>query len=384
MAGRNAQGKNVLKFGKASMYVIAEDGLQREKLQLPATAGSSLFSGKTVVLSRTKAMDFCWKEFAHTAQHNNATRVLDLNGSVRVDVDVKRYTTAKKNQRFTGAEKEKYHFNQPCVCLNAAGVNNLKQTTNDEHERVSCLCSISIHGYKKSAATLKDKDAEKKLRRESDNYQENVIVKGFLEKETFSDGSCSDSMPSKQRNGNSIKFSPEHEEQSTGDAKISNNLRSITKNKNAENSGRDYLKNIFYFKGNNHSKPNNQGCLPQIQKKTENQTVISPMNTCSSNAEKTEQNEPNRLQKSNQLLLPLNVSVGKNKEKQKHHFQSIVKLPTVVDKKTGKVHLALGAIAYEQSDYNKWSRKQKRRITPGNTKTPSRFSFPVIARNSSR
>jgi len=83
---------------------------------------------------------------------------------------------------------------------------------------------------------------------------------------------------------------------------------------------------------------------------------------------------------SNTALLPLNINLMKNSAKQKHNLKSIVKLPTVVDKKTGQVHLSLEAVAFEQNDYNKWSRRRQKRTQPENAKL-SGFSFPLITKS---
>ena len=162
-----------------------------------------------------------------------------------------------------------------------------------------------------------------------------------------------------------------------------NNLPSVlTLNckKEEKPTGKRYLRRIFYAKGNDLRNPDNQEHLPQIQKKRKNQTgtALATMNNPS--AGKMDQNSPNSansLHLNNQFLLPLNACFLKSRGKQKHHLNSTVKLPTVVDKNTGQIHLSLGAIAYEPSDYNKWSRKQKR-IPPGSTKIQSSFPYHFV------
>ena len=73
------------------------------------------------------------------------------------------------------------------------------------------------------------------------------------------------------------------------------------------------------------------------------------------------------------FLLCFNVNVLKNHKKHKHGLlPPIYKLLTVTNKKTGQVHLALREIGYENSDYNKWSRRENR-ISHENKKTTSRF-----------
>ena len=386
MAERGARGKNVLEFGKASMYVIAEDGLQKESIicHSKAAINSEALSGKKVISSRTRAIDFSWKEFhvANAAKHGNEVRVLDLNGSVRVDVNTKRNVNSETRiQCYAGAKSHKKYLNQPSVCLNAPGVNDSSETAN-EHEKVSGLapmiCSFALDGLKKETSFKTDEVDEKKSKRENDQTQRNVFdsQKGFFGKKRLSYGCCANSLPREKASSNSTTNMICEEED---DFENSNPIPSIVTEKNVESRpGKFYLKKIFYSKGNNYSKPSNQlqGYLPQIRKKTENRLGMdSSRTTGSSNFTETSP------RKSEKILLPLNVSVLKNNEKQKHHhLKSIVKLPTVVDKKTGQVHLALEAIAYEQSDYNKWSRRQKR-ITPGNAKTASSLSFPLISKS---
>ena len=383
MAERSARGKNVLEFGKASIYVIAEDGLQKESIichRKPAI-NSEAFSGKKVISSRTRAVGFSWKEFhvANAAKHGNEVRVLDLNGSVRVDVNMKRNVNSETRiQCYAGAKSHKKYLNQPSVCLNAPGVNDFSETAN-EREKVpglaSMICSFALDGLKKETSIKTNEVDEKKSRRENDETQRNVFdsQKGFFGKKRLSYGCCTSSLPREKGSSNSTTNMICGEED---DFENSYPIPSIATEKNVESPGKFYLKRIFYSKGNNYSKPSNQGYLPQIRKKTENRLGMDSSRTTASSSF-TETNP----RKSEKILLPLNVSVLKNNEKQKHHhLKSIVKLPTVVDKKTGQVHLALEAIAYEQSDYNKWSRRQKR-ITPGNAKTASSLSFPLISKN---
>ena len=379
MAERSSHGKSVLEFGKANMYVIAEDGLQKESIichSKPAIY-SEAFSGKKVISSGTRAIEFSWKEFANGTKHGDKFRVLDLNGSVRVDVNMKRNVNSEtRAQCYAGAKSHKKHLNQPPVCLNAPGVNDFKETAN-EHEKVSDLasmiCSFALNGLKKGTSITTDKTiAEEKSRRENDEDQRNVFdsKKCFFDKKRLCYGRCANSLPNEKARGNSTNLICEEQD----DFENSNRIPRIVTEKNVESPGKFYLKRIFYSKGNNYSKPRKQGYLPQIPRKTENQLGMDSSRTAAS------LNTETNPRKSDKIILPLNVSVLKKNEKQKHHFKSIVKLPTMVDKKTGQVHLALAAIAYERSDYNKWSRRQKR-ITPRNAKTASTLSFPLISKN---
>lgn len=374
MAERNAHGKNALEFGKASMYVIAEHGLQKEPFihhNKSATDGT-LFSGKNVIYSRTKAIDFSWKEIVSESGDSKKIRVLDLNGSVRVNVNMKRHSE-KTQQYLAGAKSKNEHLNQPIVCLNTPGVNDVKQTPNED-EPASCLCSIPrvlVHGYKKDINTA-EKFIEKTSKKVNDEIEKYILEKKGLPYSRYSDSLLN----SGQATGNSTNLNSEKEKDGSGNPY---QLRSDVSDKNTESSGKCYLKRIFYSKGNNYLKPSNPTGLPQIpRKESENQTGTVPTSASSSSAEETTERRPPRT--SNKHLLPLNVNFLKNGEKRKQHFQSIVKLPTVVDKKTGQVHLLLEAVAYEQSHYNKWSRRQKR-ITPGNAKDSS-FSFHLITKNS--
>ena len=373
MAKRNTCGKNILGFGKASMYVIAEDGLQKEPLihhSKPET-DSMLVPGKNVIFSRSKAIDFCWKEIANASEHSNTVRVLDLNGSVHVDVTMKMHINSGKDQFCAPAKSQNKHLRLQSVYLNALGVNDLKQTVHEGGKRASCLTSkrhVSVDG----CCTTEGKFAEKKARRENSETLSVFAEKSFLEKERLFDSRCA----AEKASGGSTNLNCGGQDDSKNCCHLSN----VVTDTNNERTGKCYLKRIFYSKGNNYSKPSNARYLPQIQKRTENQTGITPKGTHSSNSQSTEQNGSNYRRKSDKLLLPLNVNVLKNCEKRNRHFKAIVKLPTVVDKKTGQIHLALGSIAYEQSDYNKWSRRQKR-ITPGSAKNSS-FSFPLITKNS--
>lgn len=144
-----------------------------------------------------------------------------------------------------------------------------------------------------------------------------------------------------------------------------NLIPNIASEKQNKRSGKYYLKSIFYSKGKNYAKSGKKAeCLPQIRKTTGNQFGRTG---CSITQTK----------KRGKLLLPLNISVSDDNESKKDQSKSIVKLPTVVDKRTGRLHLPLEAIAFEQSDYNKWSRRQKR-ITPGNPNVASTFPFPLM------
>lgn len=387
MTERNARGKNVLEFGKASMYVIAEDGLQKESIichSKPAINSEAL-SGKKVISSRTRAIDFSWKEVhvANAVKHGNEVRVLDLNGSVRVDVNMKRNVNSETRiQCYGGAKSHKKYLNQPSVCLNAPGVNDFSKTANEQEKvsgSASMICSFALDGLKKETSIKTDEVDEKKSRRENDETRRNVFdsQKCFFGKKRLSYGCCTNSrtnsLPREKASSNSTTSIICEKKD---DFENSNPIPSSVTEKNVQSSGKFYLKRIFYSNGNNYSKPSNQGYLPQIRKKTENRLGMDSSRTTASSSF-TETNP----RKSEKILLPLNVSILKNNEKQKHHhLKSIVKLPTVVDKKTGQVHLALEAIAYEQSDYNKWSRRQKR-ITPGNAKTASSLSFPLISKS---
>ena len=392
MAERNMHAKNVLEFGTASMYVISERGLQTGPLIHSKAADSkvvldkTVFSGKKVNFSRTRAIDFSWKEVAKEPdQVDNRIRILDLNGLV-VDDGMKRPVCSEKTEPFAGATSQLELLNRPYMCLKASRINDIKQVINEGNPSVtsslSTVCHFSLEGSKESTK----EDFEKKTEKGPEKFAEMCS----LGKKSPPHGHYVDSLPSEQTFGNS-KVLPDvnttgNEKQDGGSENSSCGTlqgKIAVGGKIPDRPGKCYLKRIFYPKGNNYSTPSNTRCLPGITAKSENH--FAPINSArkqaksdSPNTETTQQNNSNK-RESNKLLLPLNISVLKNSEKQKYNFKSIVKLPTVVDKRTGQVHLPLEAVAFEQSDYNKWSRKQKR-IRSENGKI-SYFSFPLITKS---
>lgn len=385
MSERNAHSKSLLDFGKASMYVIAENGLQKETAhhQIEQTGEKNSLSAKNIISSRTKAITFSWKEIhPNASERNNNVRVLDLNDSLRgVNGNKKSYINTLRTKGFAGTDWQKCRSTHPHCYLKALGVNDLKQTSND-HKRKPCLRPVELDEGSKSGicGCKEDRWAEKKLTRaETGDNQEDCIMECLYEMKPLP-RSSSDSMPSEPGNEDSAKGPVV--EQADGESE-ENNLPSVltlNRKKDEKPTGKRYLRRIFYAKGNDLWNPGNQEHLPQIQKKTKNQTGTALATMDNSSAGKMDQNSPNSancLHINNQFLLPLNTCFLKSRGKQKHHLNSTIKLPTVVDKNTGQIHLALGAIAYEPSDYNKWSRKQKR-IPPGSTKIQSSFPYPFV------
>ena len=385
MSERNAHSKSLLDFGKASMYVIAENGLQKETAhhQIEQTGEKNSLSAKNIIFSRTKAITFSWKEIhPNASERNNNVRVLDLNDSLRgVNGNKKSSINTLRTKGLAGTDWQKCRSTHPHGYLKALGVNDLKQTSND-HKRKPCLRPFELDEGSKSGicGCKEDRWAEKKLTRaETGDNQEDCIMECLYEMKPLP-RSSSDSMPSEPGNEDSAKGPVV--EQADGESEENNLPSVLTLNckKDQKPTGKRYLRRIFYAKGNDLWNPGNQEHLPQIQKKTKNQTGTALATMDNSSAGKMDQNSPNSancLHINNQFLLPLNTCFLKSRGKQKHHLNSTVKLPTVVDKNTGQIHLALGAIAYEPSDYNKWSRKQKR-IPPGSTKIQSSFPYLFV------
>lgn len=375
-AERNTRSKNALAFGKATMYVISERGLQTEPCIHSKAADSKIFldkavfSGKKVNFSQTKSVDFSWKEIANASKQDNKMRVLNLN-ELAVDDNMNTLSVSSgKTRYFTGATSQSEHPNRRYMCFNASKVNDRKQFVNDENQdvtRLSSVCHDPADGFEKGTT---EGNPERGIRREAKPPYSHYIY-SLTSGQTF--------VTSRDLTNTGTLDSE------TNDSETSSPFPSDStiQGDKSERPGKCYLKRIFYSKGNPHySKPSNLRRLPQISRMTENYFTTSQEKdilSTSSNRETTEENKSNK-PRSNKLLLPLNINVLKNSEKQKHHLKSIVKLPTVVDNSTGQVHLSLEAVAFEQSDYNKWSRRQKR-VKPENTKI-SCLSFPLIAKSS--
>lgn len=378
MAERNTPGKNLLEFGKATMYVISERGLQTEPLVNSKTADDELvldktvFSGKKVSFSRTKAIDFSWKEVVNASDQDTKIRILDLNG-FSFDDNMKTHVCSGKIRPLAGATSQHEHLNRPYMCFDASRFDDIKQVVSEDKPRVSRLsrtCHDSVDGFKNCT---KQDHPEKKTRREAETF----IQEWFLEKKRLPYSHYVDSQPREQTYGNS-KDQVTNFTSAKPQAENSDHLHGDSISKKREMAaGKCYLKRIFYPKGNNYSKPSNPSCLPQIPKSENHFAINSAGKDAKGDSPNTETTQRDA-QGSNKLL-PLNINALKNSEKQKHHYKSIVKLPTVIDKSTGQVHLSLEAVAFEQSDYNKWSRKQKR-VRPENAKI-SCISFPLIAKS---
>lgn len=382
MAERNTRSKNELQFGKATMYVISELGIQTEPLIHGKTAVNkvfldrTVFSGKKVNFSRSRAIDFSWKEVANSSdQAESKIRILDLNGFA---VDG-RHVSSEKQRSFAGVTGQQELLNRPYVCLEAPRVNDMKEVVNEGDPcvaRLGAICHITGTGPKESATD----DLDKLSKQGPENFKEE-------RKNTPQYSHDLDSLSVEKMVGNSKDLTltngitSENQNDSENHLSPYGDLAII--GKNPERPGKCYLKRIFYPKGNSYLKPSNPKCLPQISARWEKH--FGAINSGkyvkkdSSNTENTQQNN-SYSQESNKLLLPLNINIMKNSEKQKHHLKSIVKLPTVVDRKTGQVHLSLEAVAFERSDYNKWSRRPQRRTQPENGKQ-SAFSFPLITKS---
>lgn len=390
MTERNTQAKNTLEFGTASMYVISERGLQMESLIPSKAAKSTVFldktvcSGKKVNLSRTRAIDFSWEKVTNESdQADNKMRILDLN-ELAVNDSIKKPVCSERTRYFAGAKfkSQLELLNRPYVCFKASKVNDMKQVGNDGNpsmSRLSTICRLSINGSKKDSK----EDFEEKVKKEPEKCTESCSLgKMKLPYTHYLDSlTCEQTL----RNSKDLKDVTTGSEKQDGGSGNSGSLQDniFLEGKNPDRPGKCYLKRIFYPKGNTYLKPSNPRYLPQISAKSENNfTTINPeklARTDSPNTETTQQSNSANTLESNKLLLPLNVNVLKNSEKQKHHLKSIVKLPTVVDKRTGQVHLSLEAVAFEQSDYDKWSRRQKR-IRTENGKI-SCISFPLITKS---
>ena len=385
MSERNAHGKSLLHFGKASMYVIAENGLQKEiaRHQSERTGEKNSLSAKNIIFSRTKAITFSWKEIhPNASERSNNVRVLDLNDSLRgVNGNKKSYINTLRTKGFADTDRHKCRSTHPHCYLKALGVNDLKQTSND-HKRKPCLRPVELDEGRNGGicGCKEDRWAEKNsTRAETGDNREDCIMECLYEMKPLLRNS-SDSTPSKPDIENSAKVPVVEQADSESEENNLPSVLTLNCKKDEKPTGKRYLRRIFYAKRNDLRNPGNQEHLPQIQKKTKSQagTALATMDYPS--AGKMDQNSPNSancLHLNNQFLLPLNACFLKSRGKQKHHLNSTVKLPTVVDKNTGQIHLALGAIAYEPSDYNKWSRKQKR-IPPGSTKIQSSFPYPFV------
>lgn len=170
MSERNAHGKSLLDFGKASMYVICENGLQKEiaRHQSERTGEKNLLSAKNIIFSRTKAITFSWKEIHPIAsERSNNVRVLDLNDSLRgVNGNKKSYINTLRTKGFADTDRQKCRSTHPHCYLKALGVNDLKQTSND-HKRKPCLRPVELDEGSKSGicGCKEDRWAEKKLTR---------------------------------------------------------------------------------------------------------------------------------------------------------------------------------------------------------------------------
>lgn len=390
MTERKTHSKNVLQFGKATMYVISELGLQTEPLIHGKAVDSKVFfdktafSGKKVNFSRSRAIDFSWKEVANASeQAESKIRILDLNGFA-VDDSMTRYVSSEKNRSFTGVTSQREFLNRPYICFEASRVNDMKQVLNEDNPsvaRVGTIRHVTAAGSKKST---NEDSVDKMAKKEPEKFMKEC----FLESKTALPYSHDvDSLSSEQKVGNSkdLRLTNATTTEKQNDFENPSPLYSdiAIRGKNPERPGKCYLKRIFYPKGNSYLKPSNPRSLPQISARSENHFgAINPGKHLKKNSlhiETTQQSNSNS-RESNKLLLPLNINVLKNSEKQKHNLKSIVKLPTVVDKRTGQVHLSLEAVAFEQSDYNKWSRRRQKRIQPENGKISS-LSFPLITKS---
>lgn len=159
MTERKTHSKNVLQFGKATMYVISELGLQTEPLIHGKAVDSKVFfdktafSGKKVNFSRSRAIDFSWKEVANASeQAESKIRILDLNGFA-VDDSMTRYVSSEKNRSFTGVTSQREFLNRPYMCFEASRVNDMKQVLNEDNPsvaRVGTIRHVTAAGSKKS------------------------------------------------------------------------------------------------------------------------------------------------------------------------------------------------------------------------------------------
>lgn len=391
MAERNNHLKNELQFGKATMYVISELGLQTEPLIHGKTDDSkvffdkAVFSGKKQNFSRSRAIDFSWKEVSANTidQAESKIRIVDLDGFA-VDNSIKSHVSSEKTRSFADATGQQELVNRPYVCLNSSKLKDMKQVVNENNPWVARPGAIR---HAKAAVTKKSAtDAfDKMSKRGSEKFEE----ERFLERQNALQYNYDvNSFSSEERVGNSKDLTLTNnitsENQNDSENRISpySNLAII--GKNPERPGKCYLKRIFYPKGNSYMKPSNPRCLPQISARWEKHFGAidsgKQVKKESSSTVETIQQNNSYSRESSQLLLPLNINLMKNSKKQSHHVKSIVKLPTVVDKKTGQVHLSLEAVAFEQGDYNKWSRRRQRRKQPENRKL-SGFSFPLITKS---
>ena len=384
---RNTRGKNALEFGKATMYVISERGLQTESSMHNKAAENrifldkAVFSGKKVNFSHTRSVDFNWKELAKSSEQDKKLRILNLNELV-VNDKMKTLVSPEKTRYSAGAKSFGKNLDRPNLCCYASEVNMAKQYKHGAENifitRLSKICDDSMDNFEKSTAKEKP---ERQKRSKAQNRKDNEI----FEKSCLLRSHDVDSLKSEQtfETFEDIKTTGTSEQENDSESSSTFYKDCTFQVEKLEKPGKCYLKRIFYSKGHPHySKPSNISCLPQIERKLEKCEPAKHSHkvgrNSSSSRETIEENNIHRPR--NDKLLPLNINVLKTSETQKHNLKSIVKLPTVVDNRTGQVHLSLQAIAFEQSDYNKWSRRRQQTKLE-NAKATS-FSFPLIAKSS--
>lgn len=361
--------KKVAEFGKASMYVIAGNGLHNE----PATHRNALeinnkafLPEKGLTISRSKEIDFNWKEIAEA----HKLKIVDLNGSVRVDaVNLKR--DRETRCPYAGAFARKEYLNKLSLRLNKPGVNILRQTQNQDDKNnsgLASICSIAVGEFTENGIILDPRKSRREIHEAHENFVHSTERLGRKKTLPPCDTLSTNLLQKEKAKDNSTILTVREEGDDSANSASSKSLHSVVIfRRKAESLGKHHLKRLFYSKVNDQAKPSSDKSLPQIQGKATRKG--------NSDEETKDENNPDHQQKNQKFLVPLNVNVSQNHKKDKRGLLPIIRLPTVVNRKTGQVHLALEAVAYEKSDYNRWSRRENR-ITHENSKSASRFKFP--------
>ena len=357
-------GKGSLEFGKATMYVICGYDLQTESVTRSSGQESdneAFLPVKSAVISRTKAIDFNWKETANATKRKKL-RVLDLNRAVCVEAVDEPKRACRSRPRclnYAGTLNRNEFLNEPVSCLNAPGDNILqnKASKGAGRFRLAPIRSLVVDEFKRRNGFFSNDVARRKSRQETHGAQRTLSESTEHRCDTkilpLDNSSCgTSSLRSETARANSL-ITTEKQKASENSAKFGH-FPSIALTTRKMQVSEKY--DLIYSKGNALTKPGIvYESLPQVKRRASREGKP--------NRETEKENDPKCLHKNQEFsLVRLNSNISQTNKKEKDGLPPVVMLPKVVNKNNpGHNHVPLRqAITYEKRDYNKWSRRQNR------------------------
>ena len=366
MAERSYKERRLSERGAATMYVISENGLQTGPFIYSKTTDSrvcldsSVFFGRKLRISRTKWTDVPWN-----AGSDNKVRTLNLNRFV--DVCLQKRGLFVDARPVAGASNQQEWYNR--------WIQHSQERKHNINHRIYNLGCVSYRGALSKLEKSEDETNENSPQDALHEVRQNKLYlhKWFIESHKLPH-SCHPDKPVQRKSANS----PTDTWAIASESKDRSTASQIHGKQRAVEVG--FLRRVFYPKiGNYHPTTGSPKRLLKMAKE-EKRTAEQPRQDGRRGTNETAEEDRRVRKERGQPLASLRITFQKNSQRQKHILQSITKLPTLLNHKSGRqVNLTLKDVSFEQSYYNQWSRKEKR-IRNKHLKV-SDFVFPLISKS---